>query len=207
MLSCYNEIEEISSSDNYVKNLYFFAHSLRIALKWTDFFTGGFCYVGIFTYNVGIFNWLWGRTYKEQDTGKIDTDTDIEDPVEICDDELDNDTDGLIDCFDDDCAGDATVLKFAMMQKTMTKMAMLIVMMKIVLEDENCEVEDEEFCTDLQDNDGDGLIDCADIDCEADPACADNTSGGSSSGGNTSEETLQVEQQVEMEVKKFAMMV
>ena len=37
----------------------------------------------------------------KQDTGKIDTD--VSDPVEICDDELDNDTDGLIDCFDDDC--------------------------------------------------------------------------------------------------------
>ena len=54
-----NALEDISSSDNYVKNLYFFAHSLRM-LKWTDFFTGGFCYVGIFIYNVGIFNWLWG---------------------------------------------------------------------------------------------------------------------------------------------------
>ena len=47
----------------------------------------------------------------KQDTGKIDTDTDIEDPVEICDDELDNDTDGLIDCFDDDCAGDAVCIE------------------------------------------------------------------------------------------------
>ena len=29
----------------------------------------------------------------------------------------------------------------------------------------------EEVCTDATDNDADGLIDCADVDCDRDPAC------------------------------------
>jgi hypothetical protein len=58
-------------------------------------------------------------------------------PSEVCDNLIDDDKDGLIDCDDRDCNGNPV-----------------------------CEVVETEVCTDGRDNDGDGLIDCADInDC------------------------------------------
>jgi len=56
--------------------------------------------------------------------------------VEICDDGIDNDADGFIDCFDADCVGNPS-----------------------------CFEGDDLTCSDGVDNDGDGTIDCADIDC------------------------------------------
>ncbi len=61
----------------------------------------------------------------------------------VCDDEVDNDGDGLTDCADDDCVDDVACDTAA----------------------------DEEICNDDVDNDGDGRIDCADDDCLDDPAC------------------------------------
>ena len=61
--------------------------------------------------------------------------------AEICDDGADNDADGLIDCFDPDCAGIPP-----------------------------CGAEAGQ-CDDGVDNDADGTTDCFDVDCIGDPAC------------------------------------
>ncbi|NRA75235.1 MAG: hypothetical protein HRU16_04780, partial [Planctomycetes bacterium] len=61
---------------------------------------------------------------------------------EICDDGIDNDLDGLIDCFDPDCNGSP-----------------------------NCFEGDSVTCSDGIDNDGDGAIDCLDPDCFTFPPC------------------------------------
>ncbi len=61
---------------------------------------------------------------------------------EVCDDEKDNDCDGLVDCDDDDCV-DAPI----------------------------CVVIPPENCTNNIDDDSDGLIDCDDNDCVDEPAC------------------------------------
>ncbi len=60
---------------------------------------------------------------------------------ELCDNGIDDDGDGLIDCDDPDCADDPA-----------------------------CEVP-VEICDDGIDNDGDDLVDCDDPDCVGDPAC------------------------------------
>jgi len=62
--------------------------------------------------------------------------------AEICDDGLDNDVDGLVDCFDPDCAGDPV-----------------------------CFEGDDITCSDGIDNDADGLIDCVDPDCGGTSPC------------------------------------
>jgi probable HAF family extracellular repeat protein len=63
-------------------------------------------------------------------------------PEEICDDDIDNDFDGLIDCDDFlDCSADPV-----------------------------CSVT-VEICDDGIDNDGDGRTDCRDKDCRKDPVC------------------------------------
>jgi hypothetical protein len=67
------------------------------------------------------------------------TDSDDPDCAEmICDDALDNDGDGLVDCDDPDCDSSG-----------------------------DCEL----ICDDNVDNDGDGVTDCVDPNCAADPAC------------------------------------
>ena len=62
--------------------------------------------------------------------------------TEICDDGIDNDVDGLTDCFDPDCVGAP-----------------------------NCFEGDTATCGDGIDNDGDGATDCADADCGGIGAC------------------------------------
>ncbi len=64
-------------------------------------------------------------------------------PFEDCDDGVDNDGDGFIDCDDPDCFGDPA-----------------------------CEGDDE-ICDDGIDNDGDGRIDCDDLDCALAPNCVE----------------------------------
>ena len=63
-------------------------------------------------------------------------------PVEICNDGIDNDKDGLIDCSDSDCAADPI-----------------------------CPAPVSEICTDGIDNDKDGKVDCADSDCAGIAGC------------------------------------
>jgi hypothetical protein len=62
---------------------------------------------------------------------------------EICDDGGDDDLDGLADCADPACSGDAA-----------------------------CDLEGEVECSDFEDDDLDGFTDCSDPDCQARPVCA-----------------------------------
>src|SRR5687767_9051245 len=70
-------------------------------------------------------------------------------PVEICDDDEDNDGDGLADCADDECDGIG-----------------------------GCTVGGEVDCNDLFDNDGDNAADCADTECASALACIANCPAG-----------------------------
>ncbi len=72
--------------------------------------------------------------------------------AEVCDDGYDNDGDGDVDCADGDCAGDPAC------------------------------TASPEVCDDNIDNDNDGDTDCADSDCTGDPACA--------TGGDTCSDIL-----------------
>jgi hypothetical protein len=72
--------------------------------------------------------------------------------TEICDDGADNDADGLIDCFDPDCAGIPP-----------------------------CGPEAGQ-CDDGVDNDADGTTDCFDVDCIGDPACFEGDAATCSDG-------------------------
>jgi len=72
---------------------------------------------------------------------------------EICDDDTDNDGDGLIDCDDSDCFNNSL-----------------------------CPAEPE-ICDDDIDNDQDGDIDCADLNCTDNKACSCNQKGESCSSG------------------------
>ena len=67
----------------------------------------------------------------------------------VCDDDVDNDNDGLMDCSDDDCVDDPAC----------------------EAGDEYGAPDTEDDCTDGEDDDGDGLTDCDDEDCVDDPAC------------------------------------
>jgi subtilisin-like proprotein convertase family protein len=91
-------------------------------------------------------NFVPGEICDDEIDNDLDGDVDCADvdclgnPVcaEICDDEEDNDFDGDTDCADDDCVGDDACL---------------------------------EICDDELDNDLDGDTDCADSDCVGDDAC------------------------------------
>ena len=63
-------------------------------------------------------------------------------PIEICNNSVDDDGDGAIDCNDTDCAADPA-----------------------------CSGTPTEDCSNGVDDDGDGQIDCADADCSSSPAC------------------------------------
>ncbi len=85
----------------------------------------------------------------------------------LCADGQDNDCDGAIDCADTDCAGDPAchcpdgVCDPTLGENPCTCPA-------------DCGgplASETGFCTDGQDNDCDGAIDCADTDCAGDPAC------------------------------------
>lgn len=89
--------------------------------------------------------------------------------VEICDDGIDNDNDGFIDCEDNDCESEA------------------ICAVEICndgidndedgytdCEDIDCDSDPScavEICDDGIDNDNDGFTDCEDVDCDLDPNC------------------------------------
>jgi len=69
------------------------------------------------------------------------------DPQENCTDEEDNDSDGKIDCADEECDAASGA------------------------QGQLCQPFGETRCEDTEDNDGDGLADCSDPDCDPDPWC------------------------------------
>jgi len=103
----------------------------------------------------------------------------------VCDDGLDDDCDGLFDCDDSDCDADPAC---------QTGMACADYPDKGSCQNDpscvwsgspkNGSCQDatggttETICNDAIDNDGDGLIDCNDSDCSADPACQQTTCDG-----------------------------
>lgn len=74
----------------------------------------------------------------------------------ICNDGLDDDSDGTIDCNDTDCSADSA-----------------------------CTATTETNCTNNVDDDSDGTVDCDDSDCASNSACSSD-SGGTGSGGSSS---------------------
>ena len=82
-----------------------------------------------------------GGAYQEQNVTAWSFTSGPPPPDEICDNLVDDDLDGAIDCADGECANDPAC--------TATP----------------------ELCTNTVDDDGDGLTDCADPDCATDPAC------------------------------------
>jgi len=69
-----------------------------------------------------------------------------------CSDGLDNDGDGAVDCFDEDCHGEHLCIE------------------KGTFTHESGHIEEINRCGDTKDNDGDGLIDGADQDCNTPPS-------------------------------------
>ena len=72
---------------------------------------------------------------------------------EICDNGIDDDGDGLIDCADPDCSTDP-----------------------------GCTSPTTEICDNNIDDDGDGAVDCADSDCPACVTCTDGVQNGAETG-------------------------
>ncbi len=90
--------------------------------------------------------------------------------AEICNDHVDNDGDGLVDCDDfDDCFDNAACIETMCADGIDNDGDGAT-----DCDDFDCDGDPACFetnCTDGIDNDGDGEIDCADFDCDGDPAC------------------------------------
>jgi cysteine-rich repeat protein len=98
----------------------------------------------------------------------------IEPPPEICENSVDDDGDGLVDCADPDCENDPACSPPICGDGALDPGE--------ECDDGNdtdgdgcsssCTIEPTEtICDDRIDEDGDGLVDCADPDCENDPFC------------------------------------
>jgi len=83
---------------------------------------------------------------------------------ENCTDEADNDNDGLIDCDDPDCEGACPRTDRSVPCTTNAECGAEEVCINLACVP--AESEQSENCTDETDNDGDGLFDCDDPDCE-----------------------------------------
>ena len=87
------------------------------------------------------------------------------DPVEVCDDGLDNDFDELVDCIDPDCIGSCPELCADEIDNDGDG--------AVDCYDEDCDGVCDETCDDGRDNDGDGNTDCEDTECFND-MCPEN---------------------------------
>ena len=127
------------------------------------------------------------------------------DPVEICDDGLDNDGDGLRDCFDADCV-DACPKELNCADGLDNDRDQLIDCFDpdcasscteeacdgldgdqdglVDCQDPDCAEYCREDCGDGEDNDFDKDVDCRDSDCEEDPACIEDCSDGVDNNDN-----------------------
>jgi len=92
---------------------------------------------------------------------KFDFETDVSDDVSLedCEDAIDNDGDGDIDCDDEDCEDRSSCVVTESLEDTA--------------------VADPEDCNDGIDNDNDGAIDCEDDDCSTSMDCSSQSSVGS----------------------------
>ena len=89
--------------------------------------------------------------------------------TEVCDDGIDNDADGLIDCADPDCWADPTCPEICDNGIDDDTDGYVDCRDTRCAGDPSCPAP--EVCDDALDNDLDGLTDCTDPDCAADPAC------------------------------------
>ncbi len=96
-------------------------------------------------------------------------------PESICNDDIDNDGDGLVDCNDDDCCTDnANCPAYTTNEGANNRLCCL----NTIDDDSDGDTDGAdsqcttpETCDNLIDDDGDGLIDCNDDDCCSDAAC------------------------------------
>lgn len=102
-------------------------------------------------------------------------------PIEVCDDKVDNDKDGLIDCTDADCSGFAGCQKACCFDTIALACVSSCCQNGICLGNCYCGAGwcsrcagggQETNCSDLMDDDGDGFIDCRDPDCSGSGSCA-----------------------------------
>jgi len=95
--------------------------------------------------------------------------------TELCDDLLDNDSDGLTDCDDSDCTRVPSCAPVAVedCSNGIDDDRDLLVDCddSDCSEGRECNEPPVELCDDGVDNDGDAMTDCADVDCVRDPAC------------------------------------
>ncbi len=100
-------------------------------------------------------------------------------PIEICDDGIDNDDDGLTDCEDANCRDVA-----ACQENTAEKCSdgddndldgIIDCEEAECLTFAYCQEQDEASCSDREDNDHDGLVDCRESDCKGFAHCQEAT--------------------------------
>ena len=106
----------------------------------------------------------------------------------VCDDDEDNDGDGLTDCDDPNCAGDEACLTDEICDDGLDNDGDSYV----DCDDWDCDEDpacggssgEAEVCDDGEDNDGDGYTDCIDFDCSDDDACAEDCDDGEDNDGD-----------------------
>lgn len=84
-----------------------------------------------------------------------------------CANGMDDDDDGLVDCADDDCDADSACQANSNNSNSNN----------INSNNNNSNGSGSEYCTNLVDDDGDGLVDCADPDCAVAPSCLSEDCG------------------------------
>jgi hypothetical protein len=86
---------------------------------------------------------------------------------EVCDDGEDNDYDGYVDCYDSECEDDPNCIEICDDEEDNDLDGYTDCQDSDCADDLNC----AEICVDGLDNDYDGYTDCRDMDCVDDPSC------------------------------------